>query len=68
MQLEPRMGGIDLQIKSRGLDRFLLLRGQPGETVGEGVGDEEVHGVVLTHSGLVSHSFGIPMALKGIAG
>jgi hypothetical protein len=35
--------GIHLQVESGRLGRLLLVAGQAGETVGEGVGDEEGH-------------------------
>lgn len=35
---------VELQVERRGFSDLLFLPGQPGEAVGEGVGDEEVHG------------------------
>lgn len=35
---------VQLQVKGGGLDRFLLVAGQTGQAVGEGIGDAEVHG------------------------
>ena len=43
MELHTRIGGVQLQIKSRRLDSFLLVAGQFGKAVGEGVGDSELH-------------------------
>ena len=40
----PGIGRVHLQVKGRGLDGLLLLAGEFGEAVGEGVGDEELHG------------------------
>jgi hypothetical protein len=34
-----------LQVERGGLDGLLLIAGQPGEAVGEGVGDEELYPV-----------------------
>jgi hypothetical protein len=44
MKTETGMGWIQLQIKGRRLDGFLLIAGETGKTGGEGVSDEEVHG------------------------
>ena len=43
VELHPRVGGVELEIERRRLDRFLLLARQPREAVGEGVGDAEIH-------------------------
>ena len=37
------IGRVELQVESRRLDGFLLVAGQAAKTVGEGVGDAEVH-------------------------
>ena len=39
----PGIGRVELQVEGRRLDGLLLVAGQAGEAVGEGVGDEEVH-------------------------
>jgi len=36
-------GRVDLQVEGAGLDRFLLVTGQPSEAVGEGVRDQKFH-------------------------
>ena len=43
VQLQARMRRVHLQVERRGLDRLLLVAGQPDEAVGEGVGDTELH-------------------------
>ena len=43
MKTHSRVGQIQLQIKGRGFHGLLLVAGQFGEAVGEGVGDAEVH-------------------------
>lgn len=43
MKLQPGVGGIELQVERGGFDGLLLVAGQAGETVGECVGDKEVH-------------------------
>lgn len=43
VKLHSRTRGIQLQIERRRLRELLLLAGEPGQTVGEGVGDAEVH-------------------------
>jgi hypothetical protein len=43
VELEPRMGWVQLEVERRGLDRLLLLPRQAGQAVGEGVGDPELH-------------------------
>ncbi len=43
VQLQARMRRVHLQVERRGLDRLLLVAGQPGEAVGEGIGDAELH-------------------------
>ena len=48
---DPRRAGrVELEIEGRDLDRLLLLPGQARKTVGEGVGDAEVH-----HSTIYNH-------------
>ena len=42
-KLMPGIGRVQLQVEGRRLDGLLLLAGQAGEAVGEGVGDAEVH-------------------------
>ena len=42
-KLMPGIGRIELQVERRRLDGLLLVAGQPGEAVGEGVGDAEIH-------------------------
>ena len=37
------IGRVELQVERRRLDGFLLVAGQSGEAVGEGVGDAEFH-------------------------
>jgi hypothetical protein len=44
VEVHSRAAGVQLEIKGRGLDGFLLLTRQPGEAVGEGVGNAEVRG------------------------
>ena len=44
VELQPGMCRIHLEVKSRGLSGLLLIPCQFGETVGEGVGNSEVHG------------------------
>ena len=44
-KLHPGIGRVELQVEGRRLDGLLLVAGQPGEAVGEGVGDAEVHRV-----------------------
>jgi hypothetical protein len=44
VQLHARIRRVHLQVKGRGFDELLLLAGQAGKAVGEGVGDAEVHG------------------------
>ena len=48
-KLHARAGRVHLQIEGRRLDGLLLLAGQLGEAVGEGVGDAEVHHVDPEH-------------------
>ena len=48
MQLQPRMRRVHLQVERRGLDCLLLVAGQPGEAVGEGIGDAELHQVCIS--------------------
>lgn len=43
METQAGIGRIQLQIECRGLDGFLLVSGEFGEAIGEGVGDAEVH-------------------------
>ena len=43
VQLQPRPGRVHLQVERGGLDRLLLVAGQLRETVGERVGDAELH-------------------------
>ena len=40
------VGRIELQVEGRGLDRLLLVAGEPYEAVREGVGDAEPHSAV----------------------
>ena len=42
VELQPGLRRVDLQVEGRRLDGLLLVAGQAGEAVGEGVGDEEV--------------------------
>jgi hypothetical protein len=44
VELHARTGGIKLEIERGRLRELLLIAGESGETVGEGVGDSEVHG------------------------
>jgi hypothetical protein len=39
METHAWIGGIDLEVESRGLNRFLLVTGKTGEAVSESVGD-----------------------------
>jgi len=39
----PGAGRVELQVEGYRFDGLLLVTGQPGEAVGEGVGDAEVH-------------------------
>ena len=48
VQLQPRMRRVHLQVERRRLDRLLLVAGQLGEAVGEGVGDAELHQVSIS--------------------
>ena len=43
MELQSRPGRIQLKVKGRGLHGILLVTGELGEAVGEGVGNAEVH-------------------------
>lgn len=43
MKTHAGIGRVDLQIEGGGLGGFLLVAGESGEAVGEGVGDAEVH-------------------------
>lgn len=43
-------GGVQLQVKRRRLDRFLLVARQSGKAVSEGVGNSEIHTSPLTRS------------------
>jgi hypothetical protein len=43
MQAHAGMRRVQLQVERRGFDRLLLVAGQAGQAVGEGVGDAEVH-------------------------
>ena len=43
VEAHTRIGRIELEIEGRGFDRLLLLTGQLGQVVGEGVGDAEFH-------------------------
>jgi len=43
VQLQARMRRVHLQVERRGLHHLLLVAGQLRETVGEGVGDAELH-------------------------
>ena len=47
VQLQPRMRRVHLQVERRRLDGPLLVTGQLGQAVGEGVGDAELHQVYL---------------------
>lgn len=47
VERQPRRRRVHLQIDSGGLHRLLILRGQPRETAGEGVGDAEFHHFVF---------------------
>lgn len=51
MELHPRVSRIHLQIEGSRLHRLLLVAGERRQAVGEGVGDEEVHGVYTESSG-----------------
>jgi len=43
VEAHTRTGRVHLQVKRGGLDRLLAVPGKTRETVGEGVGDAEVH-------------------------
>ena len=43
MQLDPRVGRVQLEVENRGLDSLLLVAGEPGEAVDEGVGNAKFH-------------------------
>jgi mRNA-degrading endonuclease RelE of RelBE toxin-antitoxin system len=43
MKLHPGIGRVHLQIEGGGLDRLLLVDGEPRQAVGDGVGDAELH-------------------------
>jgi hypothetical protein len=43
MQPQARTGRVELKVKGGGLSGLLLLAGQPGKAVGEGVRDAEFH-------------------------
>jgi hypothetical protein len=43
VEAHPRAGRIDLQIEGGGLDRLLLVAGQPREAIRERIGDAELH-------------------------
>lgn len=45
VELHSRIGRAHLQIKRRRLDGLLLVTGQPGEAVGERIGDAEFHAI-----------------------
>ena len=42
VKLHPRVGGVELEIERRRLDRLLLIAGQPCEAVVEGIGDAKL--------------------------
>ena len=44
-KLMPGWAGLSLEVEGRRLDGLLLVAGQPGEAVGERVGDAELHHV-----------------------
>ena len=43
MKLHTRTLRVHLQIKGRGLHGLLLLAGEFGEAIGEGIGNKEIH-------------------------
>jgi hypothetical protein len=43
METHAGIGRIELQVERRRLDGLLLLASEPGEAVGEGVGDPKFH-------------------------
>jgi hypothetical protein len=43
MEAHARILRIDLEIKGCSLDELLLLAGEAGEAVSEGIGDEKLH-------------------------
>ena len=43
VQTQARLRRVQLQVEGRGFHRFLLVVGQAGQAVGEGIGDAEVH-------------------------
>ena len=45
VETHARRRGAELQIERGRLDRLLLGAGEPGEAVGKGVGDAEIHRV-----------------------
>ena len=45
VKAHARVGGVELEVEGGRLHRLLLLVGQLGQAVGEGIGDAEVHGL-----------------------
>src|SRR5439155_20539215 len=43
VEARPGIRGVELEVESCALDGLLLVAGEPGEAVREGVGDAEVH-------------------------
>ena len=43
VETHSRIGRVELQVEGGRLDGLLLVAGESGEAVGEGVGDQEVH-------------------------
>ena len=51
VELQSGQSRSQKKIQSRGLHRLLLVAGELGETVGEGVGDSELHFMPRTRRG-----------------
>lgn len=62
MEPQARASWVELEVKCGGLSGLLLLAGQPGEAVGEGVCDAEFHRSALADS--PSSVFRIPVLLS----
>src|SRR3990167_6480877 len=71
VEAQARIGRIDLQVERRGLGGFLLIAGEFGEAVGEGVGDEKVHHSAPARQGPVAFQFPwktLPLAIAPATG
>ena len=45
VEAHARIGRVELQVEGRRLDGLLLVAGQSGEAVGEGIGDAKFHDI-----------------------